>query len=275
MAAVGERPGRIIRIRHGLLPAFAGSRPCERACERGRDLERRVLPNAVHAHLQRRFIIHNNRTIIFHPWREAGVRNVAIYVYDDVEVMDFCGPFEVFSAANELNGWQLLQVHTVSLDGGPVRARNGLVVQPLAAAADAPAPDVLVVPGGDGSRAQMRSEAAIEWVRRAAAGAELVLSVCTGALILGRAGLLEGLTATTHRSALRLLADVAANTRVEAAARFVDNGRILTSGGISAGIDLSLHAVRRLYGDACARRVAGYMEYEGGGGEHPVRPSWL
>ncbi len=192
------------------------------------------------------------------------MRNVVIYVYDDVEVLDFCGPFEVFSVANELNSGQLLRVCTVSLDGEPIRARNGLVFQPRHSAADAPAPHVLVVPGGDGSRAQMRSEAAISWVRRAAARAELVLSVCTGALILARAGLLEGLAATTHRSALRLLADLAPGARVDAEARFVDNGRVIASGGISAGIDMSLHVAARLYGEACARRVADYMEYRGG-----------
>lgn len=194
------------------------------------------------------------------------MRNVAIYVYDDVEVLDFCGPFEVFSVANEINGWQLLRVYTVALEDGPVRARNGLLFQPRHTVADAPPPDVLVVPGGDGSRRQMRNLSVLEWVRACAGRAELVLSVCTGALILARAGLLEEQGATTHRSALRLLADLAPRTRVDPEARFVDNGRVIASGGISAGIDMALHVVGRLYGEGCARRVAGYMEYGGAAG---------
>jgi transcriptional regulator GlxA family with amidase domain len=108
----------------------------------------------------------------------------------------------------------------------------------------------------------MHNELAIDWIRSQAAHAEVVLSVCTGALLLARAGLLAGLEVTTHHGALDLLAETAPDAVVRADRRFVDNGRVITSAGISAGIDAALHVVARLLGEAQARETAAYMEYE-------------
>src|ERR1041385_6098060 len=189
-------------------------------------------------------------------------RNVAILIFDDVEVLDFCGPFEVFSVTGRAKSQSPFQVFTVAEKSGPVLARNQLSVNPRYTFADYPSPDILLVPGGWGTRQQMNNSAVIDWIKAAAARAELVLSVCTGALLLAKAGLLEGLTATTHYAALELLRQTAPNTTVISDERFVDNGKIILSAGIAAGIDMSLHVVARLLGKEEALETARYMEYD-------------
>jgi transcriptional regulator GlxA family with amidase domain len=188
-------------------------------------------------------------------------RHVAILLFDDVEVLDFAGPFEVFAVTGQREGEGLFRVYTVSAAGQPVRARNGLRIIPDFGFADCPSPEILLVPGGQGTRQAMHDAALTDWVRAQAGHAELTLSVCTGALILGRAGLLEGLTATTHHGALELLRRAAPGARVRDELRIADNGRIVLSGGISAGIDMSLHVVARLLGRAQAEETARHMEY--------------
>src|SRR5436309_12693129 len=122
---------------------------------------------------------------------------------------------------------------------------------------------ILVVPGGWGTRQQINHAPVIEWIKATADRAELILSVCTGALLLAKAGLLDGLSATTHYSALDLLQEVAPSTLVRRDQRVVDNGKIVTAAGISAGIDASLHVIERLLGNTIARETADYMEYRG------------
>jgi transcriptional regulator GlxA family with amidase domain len=189
-------------------------------------------------------------------------RKVAIFIFDEVEVLDFCSPFEVFSVTGRRDGLEPFQVQLIAEEMRPVIARNNFSVNPHLTFADSPPPDVLLVPGGFGTRREMHNRAAIEWIKSVAPRAELVLSVCTGALVLAKAGLLDGLTATTHFAALDLLAEVAPTTTVDRARRFVDNGRVITSAGISAGIDMSLHAVARLLGEKQAEETARYMEYD-------------
>ncbi len=189
-------------------------------------------------------------------------RKVAIFLFDDVEVLDFAGPFEVFSVTDELNEYQLFNVYTVAEEKRPILARNGLSVNPDYALKDAPKPDILIVPGDDGTRPLIRNTTVIDWVKVQAAVAELVLSVCSGSLILAVAGLLDGLKATTHHQVVGLLKKVAQNTDVLDDQRFVDNGKVITSAGISAGIDMSLYVVERLLGEECAVKTARYMEFE-------------
>jgi transcriptional regulator GlxA family with amidase domain len=188
-------------------------------------------------------------------------RNVALLVFDDVEVLDFAGPFEVFAVTDELRGYDTFHVYTVAPGPGVVRARNGLRVLPDFTLAAAPPPHLLIVPGGFGTRALVRQPAVVDWVRHRAAAAELTMSVCTGAIVLGRAGLLDGLNATTHHECFDLLRENAPAARPAPGERFTDNGRVLTSAGISAGIDCSLHVVTRLLGPAAAEATARYMEY--------------
>lgn len=189
-------------------------------------------------------------------------KNIAILLFDDVEVLDFAGPFEVFAVTNELLGNDTFEVFTVAEGIGTVRARNGLKLVPHYTLEQCPAAHLLVIPGGFGTRALLRKPAFLEWVRIRARSAEIVMSVCTGALVLAQLRLLDGLKATTHHECLDLLRELAPNTTIMADLRFVDNGRIITAAGISAGIDCSLHVVERLLGSDAAATTARYMEYQ-------------
>lgn len=188
-------------------------------------------------------------------------RHVAILLFDEVEVLDFAGPFEVFSVTDELAGYSAFNVSTVAETPGTLRARNGLKIIPDHTLESVPAPQILVIPGGHGTRALLKKPSLIECVRRTARQAEIIASVCTGSLVLARAGLLDGLEATTHYENLADLAQLAPTAQVRADRRFLDHGHIATAAGISAGIDLSLHLVARLHDVATAERTARYMEY--------------
>jgi transcriptional regulator GlxA family with amidase domain len=189
-------------------------------------------------------------------------RNVAILVFNEIEVLDFAGPFEVFAVTDQLRDRAAFSVSIVSPAGDAVRARNGLKVTPEHSFADCPQPQVLVVPGGFGTRALLGNEVVINWILERSRASEVTMSVCTGSLLLARAGLLDGLRATTHHRAIDELRRLAPAAIVDPGARFHDNGRILTAAGISAGIDCSLHLVGRLLGDDVAAATAAYMEYE-------------
>ena len=189
-------------------------------------------------------------------------RRVAVLLFDEVEVMDFAGPFEVFAVTGQRGGTGLFEVFTVAREKRPVLARNRLSINPDHDFGDCPPADILVVPGGYGTRREMHDAPTLAFVRTHAETAERVLSVCTGALILGRAGLIDGLKATTHRGALDELRTHAPATEVLPEARVVDNGRIVLSAGISAGIDAALHLVADLHGVEQAAETAAYMEYD-------------
>jgi len=188
-------------------------------------------------------------------------RNLAILIFEDVEVLDFCGPFEVFSVANAFTDPPAFHVFTVAETPGPVLTRGGLSVNPHHRLTDCPRPDLLLVPGGQGTRREMNNAVLTDWIEARSPEAELVLSVCTGALLLAKAGLLDGLEATTHHGAIDLLREVAPKTTVHADRRFVDNGRVVCSAGIAAGIDMSLHVAARLLGKEVADKTAWQMEY--------------
>jgi transcriptional regulator GlxA family with amidase domain len=120
---------------------------------------------------------------------------------------------------------------------------------------------VLLIPGGYGTRRELDNHALLGWIRGRAAEAELLISVCTGSLLLAKAGLLDGLAATTHHGALNLLQDLAPSTRVDGRERFIDNGKVITAAGVSAGVDMALHVVERLLGEELAEEAAHYMEW--------------
>ena len=189
-------------------------------------------------------------------------RHVQILLFDDVEVLDFAGPFEVFGVTGLRSGPAPFRVETVGLSNAVIRARGGLMVQPSQSIHEASRCDVLILPGGFGTRREMHNAALLSWIRRQAETAEAVLSVCTGALLLARAGLLADLDATTHHVAFDELTEASPSTNVLRGERMVDNGRIITSAGISAGLDASLHLVARLLGHAAAAETAEYMEYD-------------
>jgi transcriptional regulator GlxA family with amidase domain len=195
-------------------------------------------------------------------------RTVGILIFDDVEVLDFAGPFEVFSRTRLVAGAESrrtddsapFRVFTVARSRELVTAIGGLKVMPAYAWSDAPAIDLLVIPGGFGTRALLGDEPALAWVRSTASAASLVTSVCTGALVLARLGLLAGRRATTHWAAQDLLASLDASIQVDRQSRVVSDG-LVTSAGVSAGIDMAFDVVERLCGKAVADETAHYIEY--------------
>ncbi|CAN5459041.1 DJ-1/PfpI family protein [soil metagenome] len=189
-------------------------------------------------------------------------RRVAILMFDNVEVMDFAGPFEVFGVSALPDGTKLFDVYTVARLSKPVMARNNLSVNPDYSFGDCPRPDILVVPGGFGTRREKHNPAVLDFIKQQTEHAERVLSVCSGALLLAKAGLLDGLHATTHQGALAELRGDAPTATVLDGARVVDNGKIVLSAGISAGIDAALYLVGALHGPDQAKETAAYMEYD-------------
>ena len=195
---------------------------------------------------------------------ERYTRNVAIVLYDGVEILDFAGPAEVFAAAARFGAQgevRAFEVYTVSKTRAPIVSQGFVDVVPDYSIADAPAPDIVVFPGG-GTESVTGDAEWMEWVRRVTGEADTVLTVCTGAFVAGRAGMLDGLDVTTFYGALPGLAREFPKARVHPGRRFVDNGKLITTAGVSAGIDGSLHLVARTLGRWVADRTAEYMEYK-------------
>lgn len=191
---------------------------------------------------------------------------VGILVFDDVEVLDFCGPFEVFSVTRLDESRRREQpspydLRLVAVRGGAVTAAGGLRVLADLTLADCPPLDLLIVPGGWGTRRELSNTVLIDWIAGRARRTATVASVCTGALLLARAALLDGRESTTHRGALELLAELAPCSTVVSDRRVIDTGPVVTSAGIAAGIDMALALVARDHGEAIARNTARYMEY--------------
>lgn len=193
--------------------------------------------------------------------------SIGIFMFDKVEVLDFAGPFEVFTTATRMakasqgENTRVFEVFTISRDGKPVKARGGLVVQPAYSFADQPLVDVLLIPGGVVSAELARPEV-IKWIRETHAGTQITASVCTGSMLLGKAGLLERMSATTHWEDTAELQSLFTNVKVISGVRWVDQDTIVTSAGISAGIDMSLHLVERLASRELAELTARQMEFD-------------
>jgi transcriptional regulator GlxA family with amidase domain len=195
---------------------------------------------------------------------------VGIFVFPDVEILDFAGPYEVFSVANRLasageadcgEANRRFEVFLVAETKVPVTTRYGMKVDPHFDFSTHPSVDLLVVPGGP-IDAVRRNRAALEWLGRTAVATTITASICTGAFLLAEAGLLDELRATTHWEDAADLRQQFPKVAVVDDAVWVDEGRIVTSGGIAAGMDMCLHLVERLYGRELARRVARQIVYE-------------
>lgn len=186
---------------------------------------------------------------------------IGIFVFDDAEELDVVGPYDVLTKWAELSELRP-EVLLFSADGAGVRLAKGLRILPDCAAADAGPLHVLVYPGGQGTRRLALDHAHLAWVREMRATTPLVTSVCTGALVLAAAGLLAGRPATTYWDAFDELASLDPSVLVDTDARFVDDGDVVTSAGVSAGIDMALHLVARLETVAMARTVKRAIQYE-------------
>ena len=193
-------------------------------------------------------------------------KRVGILIFPAVEVLDFCGPYEVFSVARldeerrrtESSPFEVLLVAETR---DPVVATGGLRVIPDATLETCPPLDILVVPGGWGTRAEMSNQRVLKWIAERAREIETLTSVCTGAMLLGQIGLLDGRRATTHWRSLEWMRQSFPSVTVEDKLHVVEDGQVLTSAGISAGIDMALRVVARYCGEAVGRATARHMEY--------------
>jgi putative intracellular protease/amidase len=193
------------------------------------------------------------------PQQKSAPRNLAILIFDGVQIIDYTGPFETFG--HVYNGESAaFNIYTVSEKTSAITTSMGMSVNPKYGFDNAPQPDVLVIPGGD-VRGQLDNPNVIRWVQEKAKGAEIVLSVCNGAFILAKANLLDGLEATTTATLIPRLREAAPKVRVLDDRRFVDNGKFITAGGLSSGIDGALHVIERLFGRGTAQMAALGMEY--------------
>ncbi|TNF88715.1 MAG: DJ-1/PfpI family protein [Gammaproteobacteria bacterium] len=187
--------------------------------------------------------------------------NVAIYIYDEAEVLDFSGPYEVFSTASRLSDEPgLFSVFLVAEKQQTITARGGYLIQPHCSIDDHPDIDLLVVVGGVHA-GELEKVHVLEWIKEQATRARVVASVCTGAFLLAEAGVLSTQTVTTHWEDIPDLRTSYPELNVVENRRWVDEGDIITSGGISAGIDMSLHLVSKVSSPELAERTARQMEF--------------
>jgi transcriptional regulator GlxA family with amidase domain len=193
---------------------------------------------------------------------ESERTRIGIFLFDGAEELDWAGPWEVLAAWSQ--GWpdDGVEVFTLAREQGPVTAAKGLRVLADHTVADAPPMDVLVYPGGRGTRPQIGDTTIRRWLTGLADSDVLMTSVCTGSLVFADAGLLDDGPATTHWGSLEHLAELGQNIEVKPDDRFVDRGRVITAAGVSAGIDMALHLVVRLHSSERAREVRRYIQYD-------------
>jgi transcriptional regulator GlxA family with amidase domain len=195
-------------------------------------------------------------------------QTVGILIFDEVEILDFCGPFEVFSSVvpagddDHRNAFRFYRAFTIAEEQRTIRCRGGLLVQPNHTIEDHPPLDILVIPGGYGTDQVVQNPGLLEWITRQHETAVLTTSVCTGAFVLAQAGLLDGKRATTHWATIESLRKSYPAIVTLDDERVVDEGKIVTSAGVSAGIDMALYVVERQHGHAVAAETARGMEYD-------------
>jgi len=181
------------------------------------------------------------------------IKNVAIFIFDGVQIIDYTAPYEIF-------GQQKFNVYTVAESTKAISTSMNMSVNPTYSFQNAPKPYILVIPGGEVD-AQLDKPEVIRWIQTQSAQAEHVLSVCNGAFFLAKAGLLDGLSATTFHRLIPDLKTAAPKTKVVSDKRYVDNGKIITSAGLSSGIDGSLYLISKIFGMDRARELALHLEY--------------
>lgn len=193
--------------------------------------------------------------------------SIGIFAFNDVEVLDFAGPYEVFTTASRVHALQtttqtpLFQVHCITQTIEPIKARAGLVILPDTMTSQTPPLDLLIIPGGVVTK-EFNNQSTIEWIKKMSTTVPIVASVCTGAFLLAQAGLLHNKQVTTHWEDCRELQTMFPQLIVDGSQRWIDHGHIVTSAGISAGIDMSLHLVERLVHRELAVQTARQMQYD-------------
>jgi transcriptional regulator GlxA family with amidase domain/YHS domain-containing protein len=192
---------------------------------------------------------------------------VAFRLSDNAVVIDFAGPWEVFSnaATDGCNCTPAFELYTVGASAAPITANGGMTILPNYTIANAPPPKVIVIPAQN-----TRDSAVLEWIRQASRNADLTMSVCTGASLLASTGLLAGKSATTHHGSFNQFAMDFPDVKLRRGARFVEEGNLASAGGLSSGIDLALRVVERYFGRTVARNTANTLEYQGQGWLDPM-----
>ncbi len=189
------------------------------------------------------------------------MKNVGIFLFNKVELLDFTGPYEVFSVASELHNYQLFKVFTITEDGREIQTVNGLQVMPDFSFGNHPNIDLLIVPGGAGTKVETTKQPVLSWLKKQYETSQITMSVCSGTRLLGKLSLLDNLEIVTHHEVIADMKRISPLAIIKENVRFIDNGKILTSAGISAGIDLALYVVAKLYDQTIADKTAVYMEY--------------
>ncbi|MBO1754299.1 DJ-1/PfpI family protein [Allobranchiibius sp. CTAmp26] len=189
-------------------------------------------------------------------------RHIGLLLFDGVEELDAVGPWEVLSFWSREFPDDGYDVSCFSRDSGPVRCAKGLTLHAPLSYADAPSWEVLLYPGGEGTRPHLVDEAQLDWVRDQRESVPLLTSVCTGSLVYAAAGLLAGRPATTYWGAIEELRALDPSIEIRPDDRYVDSGDVITASGVSAGIDMALHLVRRLAGEERARQVRRGIQYD-------------
>lgn len=187
--------------------------------------------------------------------------NVAIFIFEEAEVLDFAGPFEVFSVASELYDHSLFNVFTLAKTKAPIRAVNGLSVNPDHTFETAPEIHILIITGGNGTNALIKDTALMRKIKKVHLSTKYTVSICSGSRVLAVIGVLESMPYCTHHQVYDDMAKLVPSGSPQKAKRYTGSGKIYTSGGISAGIDLSFHLVEKIYGKEIVQKTANYMEY--------------
>src|SRR5436190_1399458 len=196
---------------------------------------------------------------------DKGQIPVAFLISDGAVVIDFCGPWEVFQDVMIPGTEEMpFRLYTVAETKKPIRTSGGMQIVPDYTIQNAPPPKVIVIPAQSAP-----SSALLEWIRKSSKTTDVTMSVCTGAFVLAKTGLLNGKSATTYPGAFGRFATQFPEVQLKRGARFVENGNLATAGGLSSGIDLALHVVERYYGREVARKTAYNMEYQGEGWMNP------
>ena len=223
-------------------------------------------------HPRQSALVHANKNQQRPQSQQKAPRNLAILIFDGVQIIDYTGPFETFGHVYSESG-PPFNIYTVSEKSNAITTSMGMSVNPKYSFENAPEPDVMVIPGGS-VNGQLENPNVIKWIQEKSKRAEIVMSVCNGAYILAKAGLLDGLEATTTAGLISGLRQAAPKTKVVEDKRFVDNGKIITTAGLSSGIDGSLHVIERLFGRGTAQMAALGMEYNWIPTRNSLVPLW-
>ena len=190
------------------------------------------------------------------------MKNLGIFTFDDMEVLDFAGPFEVFSVANQLSGYKLLKIRVASTDKKTIKAKNGLMIKTDFRLSDLENLDYLVIPGGDGTKKVIQKKEVLDEIKKLTSRSTWTMSVCSGSRILGKTGFLDHKPYCTHHEVFDSMRDIVPSGVAQPDLRFVQSDqKIWTAAGISAGIDLALHLTELTFGKELAVQTASYMEY--------------